>query len=61
MRRAHIRFIVMRTCAVQWLVGPVGTVVLAVTVLVQPHASAVRLAHELGYATAQRQPGGADQ
>lgn len=53
--------VVMRTCAVRRLVGPVGTVVLAVAVLVQSHASAVRLAHELGNATAQRQPGGADQ
>lgn len=51
----------MRTCARRRLVGPVGTVVLAVAVLVQPHASAGRLAHELGYATAQRQPDGADQ
>lgn len=43
-------------------VGFVRTVVLAVTVFVQPDALVGRLAREFRYATAQRQPDGpADQ
>lgn len=50
-----------RTGAGRRFVWPVRTVVLAVAVLVQPDAPAGRLAHEFGYATAQRQPDGPDQ